>query len=193
MGNPIENVLAEIDQQEEESIQQVFAVTDLESATEASRRIAYFEEKKAEIDAIIEKQIAPFLEKIEKIKMWGEEAKKEHIEKQSHYSNHLEMYLRQEVKKQLDAGKKAKKSIKLPYGSISLKKQQPEFVKDESELMQYAMENNHVKFAAPSVDWETIKSKCEVKKGQLVDENGEIVPGVKVVDRDDKFSIKLND
>lgn len=189
MGNPIENVLAEIDQQEEESIQQVFAVTDLESATEASRRIAYFEEKKAEIDAIIEKQIAPFLEKIEKIKMWGEEAKKEHIEKQSHYSNHLEMYLRQEVKKQLDAGKKAKKSIKLPYGSISLKKQQPEFVKDEESLLEYAKENGFVK-VKESADWATIKKQCQVVNGQLVDEFGVILP-VQVVEREEKFDLKL--
>jgi hypothetical protein len=114
--NSLENVLLELEQTEEQEVQNVFAVVDLETAAEAQRRISYFEEKKAEINSIIEKQIAPFLLKIEKIKEWGEQAKVEFEEKQANYSNHLEMYLREEVAKQLNAGKKPKKTITLPYG-----------------------------------------------------------------------------
>ncbi|MBS4173509.1 host-nuclease inhibitor Gam family protein [Bacillus sp. FJAT-49736] len=189
MIQPLENILSEL--QEQEETQEVFAVINLETATEASRRIAYFEERKAEIDAITEKQIAPFLEKIEKIKAWGEESKKEFIEKQAHYSNQLEMYLREEVKKQVEAGKKVKKSIKLPYGFISLKKQQPEFVRDEKVLMDYAKANNYVKYTE-SIDWATIKKQAVVQGDMLVDEDGVIIPGIQVVERDEKFEIKLD-
>lgn len=186
---PLEQVLVELDQIEEQ--QEVFGVVDLESAAEAQRRIAYFEERKAEIDAIIEKQIAPFLEKIEKIKAWGEQAKVEFIEKQTHYSNHLEQYLRTEIQKQIDAGKKAKKTIKLPYGKISLKSQQPEFQKNDEELLPYAKGAGYAKMSW-SVDWAGLKKSCTVVNGKLVDENGEFVPGVSVVDRDEKFECKLD-
>lgn len=188
---PLENVLEELNEQEELNFQQVFAVTDLESASEASRRIAYFEERKQEIDAIIELQIAPFLEKIEKIRAWGEEAKQEYIEKQVHYANHLEMYLREEVKKQVEGGKKPKKTISLPYGKISLKKQQPEFVKDDNELLEYAKENGFVK-VTESVDWATIKKNAQVYEGVMIDEQGQLIPGVKVIEREEKFDLKLD-
>jgi hypothetical protein len=188
---PLETVLEEMNENEELDFQQVFAVTDLETATEANRRISYFEERKQEIDSIIEKQIAPFLEKIEKIKAWGEEAKKEHIEKQAHYTNHLEMYLREEIKKQIAAGKKPKKTISLPYGKISLTKQQPEFKKDDAALLEYAKENGFVK-VKESLDWETIKKQAQVHEGSLIDENGIVVPGVKVVERGEKFDLKLS-
>ncbi len=187
---PLEVVMEELNELEAQQIQEVFAVVDLESAAEAQRRIAYFEDKKAEIDAIIEKQIAPFLEKVEKIKMWGEESKKEYIEKQVHYSNHLEQYLRTEVAKQVEAGKKPKKTIKLPYGKISLKAQQPEFQKNDEELLQYAKGAGYAKLNW-SVEWSELKKACTVVDGKLVDENGEIVPGVTVVDRAEKFDCKL--
>ncbi|MFE3973153.1 MULTISPECIES: host-nuclease inhibitor Gam family protein [unclassified Peribacillus] len=188
---PLENLLEEMNQSEELDFQQVFAVTDLETATEANHRISYFEDRKQEIDAIIEKQIAPFLDKIEKVKSWGEEAKKEFIEKQAHYSIHLEMYLREEVKKQIDSGKKPKKTISLPYGKISLKKQQPEFKKDDELLMNYAKENGFIK-VKESLDWEGIKKQSTAHEGVLIDEQGQLIPGVKVVERPEKFDLKLD-
>jgi len=188
---PLEVVMEELNELEAQQIQEVFAVVDLESAAEAQRRIAYFEDKKAEIDAIIEKQIAPFLEKVEKIKMWGEESKKEYIEKQAHYSNHLEQYLRTEVAKQVEAGKKPKKTVKLPYGNITLKKQQPEFQRDEEALLEYAKETGFIK-VKESADWAEIKKNCVVVNGKLYDVNGEAVPGVVVIERGEKFELKLD-
>lgn len=189
--NTLDNVLLNLQEQEEQEIQQVFAVVDLESAAEAQRRIAYFEERKAEIDAIIEKQIAPFLLKIEKIKEWGEQAKTEFNEKQAHYSNHLEMYLREEVAKQLASGKKPKKTIKLPYGNISLKAQQPKFEKNEAELLEYAKEAGFIR-VKEETNWNELKKVCVVADGKLYDTNGEQVPGVVVIEQGEKFELKLN-
>ncbi|WHY76102.1 host-nuclease inhibitor Gam family protein [Neobacillus sp. WH10] len=187
---PLENVLVELEEQEVQELQNVFAVVDLETAAEAQRRIVYFEDRKTEIDSIIEKQIAPFLLKIEKIKEWGEQAKIEFNEKQVHYSNHLEHYLRQEVAKQLETGKKPKKTIALPYGKISLKSQQPKFEKDESELFQYAKENGFIR-VKEETNWAELKKKCVVADGKLYDTNGEQVPGVVVVEQPEKFELKM--
>lgn len=190
--NSLENVLLELEEQEQQEVQNVFAVTDLESAAEAQRRIAYFEEKKAEIDTIIAKQILPFLSKIEKIKEWGEQAKVEFDEKQAHYANYLEMYLRQEVAKQLEAGKKPKKTIALPYGKISLKAQQPKFEKNETELFEYAKENDFIRVKEETA-WDQLKKACVVVDGKLYDTNGEQVPGVAVIEQGEKFELKLNE
>lgn len=187
----LEAVLHQIEEEEVLELQNVFTVVDLDTAAEAQRRIAWFEEKKREVDAIIEKQIAPFIEKIEKIKMWGEQAKVEHEEKRVHYTNMLEQYMRNEVAKQLELGKKPKKTLSLPYGKISLKKQQPAFQKNEPELLEYAKATGFVK-VKHETDWAELKKNCVVADGKLYDTNGEQVPGVVVVEREEKFSIELN-
>ncbi|MEK4030858.1 host-nuclease inhibitor Gam family protein [Pseudobacillus sp. FSL P4-0506] len=187
---PIEEVVSNLNEQEEQTFQG-FIVTTLEDAAEAQRRVSYFKDRQAEIDAIIEKQIEPFLKKIEMIKEWGEEAKKEFIEKESYYTATLEQYLRSEVERQVEAGKKPKKTLTLPYGKISLKKQQPEFVKDEEKIFEYAKQSGLIK-VKESTDWAELKKQCQVVNGVMVDENGEVVPGIQVVERDDKFEIKLD-
>ena len=192
MAKPIEQLelfVFQLNEQEEQTFQ-VFEVSNLESAAEAQRRISYFHEQMAEIDAIVQKQIEPFQAKIDRIKEWGEQAKQEYLEKVDHYAVLLEMFIRQEVTKQEEAGKKAKKTIKLPYGSIALKKQQPEYQKDENALLEYAREIGFVK-VKESTDWAELKKKCQVVEGKLIDENGQIVPGVTVIERGDKFELKL--
>ena len=187
--NPFESKIEELNQEEELNFRQVFAVTDLESAAEATRRISFFEDKKAEIDEVVKNQLEPLLEKIEKIKEWGEAAKKEYTDKQDHYSSYLEAYLRDEIKKQVDAGKKPKQSISLPFGKISIKKQQPEFIKNEAELMEYAKENGFVK-VKKEVDWAAIKKGAHFYEGVMIDSDGIVVPGIKVIERPDKFEFK---
>lgn len=190
LTNQFENELMGLESQEEQETQQVFIVADLGTAAEAQRRVAYFEGKKREIDNIIEEQIAPFLQKIEKIKEWGQKAKEEYEQKQATYSMRLEMYLREEVQKQLDAGKKPKKTLSLPYGKISLKSQQPKFEKNEEELFQYAKETGFVR-VKEETDWAELKKKCVVAEGKMYDFNGEQVPGVTVIEQPEKFDMKL--
>lgn len=180
--------------QEEEVAQettfQAFTVSDLETAAEAQRRISYFHERMAEIDAVTDSQIEPFQAKIDRIKEWGEQAKQEYVDRVNHYSLLLEAYIREQVAEQQANGKKAKKSIKLPYGSIALKKQQPEFIKNEDELLEYARQAELVK-VKETADWAAIKKVSRIHEGKMYDQNGEVVPGVDVVERADKFELKI--
>jgi hypothetical protein len=190
LTSQLENELMGFESQEEQEVQQAFAVVDLGTAVEAQRRIAYFEGKKREIDQIIMEQIAPFIQKIEKIKEWGQQAKVEYEEKQSSYAMRLEMYLREEVQKQMEAGKKPKKTLTLPYGKISLKAQQPKFEKNEEELFQYAKENGFVRVKEETA-WDQIKKIGVVAEGKMYDTNGEAIPGITVIEQPDKFDLKL--
>ena len=189
MAKNIEEVMQEINSQEEESYQP-FVVEDLDTAAEAQRRIAFFKDQMDEVDAIMEKQIQPFLDKIEKIKGWADENKQEYVEKISNYEALLNNYIVEEVTKAQKAGKKPKKTIKLPYGSISLKKQQPKFEKEEDLLLAHAKRLGYFK-VEEKTDWATFKKNCTVSNGKLYDENGEIVPGVVVEERPDRFENKL--
>lgn len=189
--NTLNNLLQELNESEKEINYSPFVVINLETAAESQRRIAYFQDEIDKINAIVEQQTEPFKKKIEKIEEWGEKAKAEYIEKQLFYTTQLEMYLRREIEKQIESGKKPKKTIKLPYGNISLSKQQPEFQKDDSMLMEYARTSGNIKIKE-SIDWEGIKKKCQVQGSYLIDENGEIVQGVKVIERPDKFVSKLD-
>lgn len=188
----LDTVLEELNQDEQETVNQPFIVNDLETAAEAQRRIAYFQDEMKKIDTITEQQIEPFKKKIERIEEWGEQSKQELIDKQSSYEALLEVYLRNEISKQIQSGKKPKKTLKLPYGKITLKKQQPEYTKDEVTLMEYAKQIGKIR-VKESIDWENIKKNCQVQGGYLVDGNGEIVPGVTVTERNDKFEIKLDE
>ncbi|MER2057211.1 MAG: host-nuclease inhibitor Gam family protein [Niallia sp.] len=174
-----------------------FVVSDLETASEANRRIAYFEEKKQEIDKVVESQLEPFLNKIktleehvQRLKEWGEKEKEPLTEKQSYYANMLQYYLSEEIEKQVASGKKPKKTLSLPYGKISFKKQQPEFIKDDDTLLEYAKANNLISTVVKT-DWASIKKQAQIHNGKLYDPNGEVIPGVEVVERPDKFELKL--
>ncbi|NUJ19321.1 hypothetical protein FKN04_22575 [Bacillus glycinifermentans] len=171
---------------------EVFEVHDLETAAEAQRRIAYFKRKQAEIDAVADKQIDRLLMEMEKIRLWREDANKEYVERVKFYTHRLERYMREEVRKQRESGKKPKKMLRLPYGTIKLIKQQPEYQRDEKELMKYAESKGFVKIEK-DVDWASIKKKCKVFGDKLIDDEGEIIPGVTVVDRDDKFTVEVDE
>ncbi|WP_458732384.1 host-nuclease inhibitor Gam family protein [Bacillus subtilis] len=177
-------------EQEEQTEQEAFEVSDLETAAEAQRRIAYFMEEQQKIDQTAEKQIAPFLEKIEKIKMWQDQEKEKYAKRQAFYENRLERYMRQDIEEQKKKGYQPKKVMKLPYGTVKLIKQQPEYKRNEEELKEYAKAQGFMK-VSESVDWSSIKSKCQVAGNKLVDPNGQIVPGVTVIEREDKFSLVL--
>ncbi|MFS0904160.1 host-nuclease inhibitor Gam family protein [Priestia aryabhattai] len=171
----------------------VFQVTDLETAAGAQREIAYSQGEINVIDLITSKQIEPLLEQIEQIKAQAEEAKKPFIERKAHYSLMLEKFMREHVRQQIESGKKTiKKTISFLGGNVSLKSQQPQFKKDEEVLLEYAKANGFVK-VKEEIDWDSLKKKCMVGEGGLIDKNGEFVPGVEVIQREDKFVIKINE
>ncbi|WP_223837367.1 host-nuclease inhibitor Gam family protein [Bacillus swezeyi] len=171
---------------------EIFEVHDLETATEAQRRVAYFKRKQSEIDEVADKQIERLKMEIERLEQWQEEAKKEYVERENFYKHRLERYMRDEVRKMQENGKKPKKTIKLPYGTIKLVKQQPEYQRNENDLLEYAESKGFVR-VKKDVDWSAIKKKAEVFGDKLIDGDGEIIPGVTVVDREDKFTVEVNE
>jgi len=88
---------------------------------------------------------------------------------------------------------KTQESYQLPGGKLVRKAQQPKYdVKDE-ELVPWLKQNglgNLVK-VKETADWDKLKKSVSVVKGGVVTEDGEIVPGVKVTERDPIFKVEM--
>ena len=105
------------------------------------------------------------------------------------YDDALESYIHRE----LDGTKK--RSMKLPHGTLSLKKQQPHYIYTDEELLDWAKEMcpDIVKTTVPEPKTTVDKTKLK-SQGMIVDGllfiNGMQVPGVQIEIKEDAFSIK---
>ena len=85
------------------------------------------------------------------------------------------------------------KSVRTPWGDISSRVQQPEFRRDDAVLRQWASHDGRfwkVRITE-DIDWDALKKACEVKHGQLVTPQGEIVPGIEVIDREPSVRVEV--
>jgi hypothetical protein len=88
---------------------------------------------------------------------------------------------------------KTQESYKLPGGKLVLKTQNPEYVKDESAVIAWAKENKLPQFVKveEKLAWQELKDATAIFEGHIVTEDGEIVPGVEVIDREAKFVVEV--
>ena len=100
-------------------------------------------------------------------------------------------------------GKKIR-SYEMPGGVLKLAKQEPEYEVTDAELVPWLEKNQLEKFVAVKKEarWGDFKETLKNEKKQIrtvaaedgtlqvVTEDGEVVPGIRAVPRDDKFTIK---
>nr|DAL33532.1 MAG TPA_asm: hypothetical protein [Caudoviricetes sp.] len=124
-----------------------------------------------------------YTEQIAKLNTWLEAATKPLDMNIEHFQNLLQLY----ADKALE-GKK-KRAVSLPSGKFGFRKSQPEILRDEAVLLPYCKTNypDAVK-VKESVDWAKLKGRCDITdKGAIDPATGEIIPGVTVTPRPDKF------
>lgn len=167
-----------------------FEVTDLNTADWCVRKIA---KAQADIDQIDE--LAK--QRIDQIKAWQEKSVQEHTNTIAFFEALLEPYAKQQI-----TGKK--KSMKLPTGTFGFKAQQPDFIKDDEKLLAWADENakEYIKIKK-EVEWGELKKACTVakmpeitpfgkmEKTVLISPDGQVIDSVTVVERGDKFYVKV--
>lgn len=105
------------------------------------------------------------------------------------YDDALESYIHREL------DNTNKRSMKLPHGTLALKKQQPHYVYEDADIIEWAKEAHPdlVKTTIPepkvSLDKKKLKEQGTIMDGVLYID-GEAVPGVQIEIKDDAFSIK---
>lgn len=84
-------------------------------------------------------------------------------------------------------------SYALPGGKLVRKAQQPEFVRDEAQMIPWCKANGHgdAVNVKETINWALLKKLGTVQGEALIDtETGEAIPGVQVFARPDKFTVE---
>lgn len=159
-----------------------YQIEDINQANWALRKIA------AAKAAIKEREELARAE-IERINKWLESETEELQRDIDFFTGLLEEYHREQLAKDSKA-----KTIKLPYGVLKMRKQQPQYQRDDVAIKEWAAKNRPDVLVPqePKLDWAALKKSLQITGGQAIDpETGEVVPGITVIEREPKFSVEV--
>lgn len=88
---------------------------------------------------------------------------------------------------------KTQESYALPGGKLVLKTQNPEFKRDDKTVIEWLKQNGGNQYIKieEKLDWSALKGDTAVFDGNIVNVDGEIIPGIEVIDRDPKFIVEV--
>ncbi len=163
-----------------------FIVDDEQKANWALRKMRQLTEKKEASIQLAETEI-------ERIKTWLEEVNGELQSSIDFFTSLLAAYHRQVLEQDPKA-----KTIKLPYGQLKMRAQQPEFRRDNDKLLAWMkrewvseMQEDFIK-TIESPNWAELKKYLEIAGDKMVDPGtGLVVDGVEVIEREAKFSVEV--
>ncbi len=162
-----------------------YGITEQE-ATEAMRRLAYWQSKAEEIERTYSIALKPYLEAVLAIEA-RKEAELERIAKRTEYHRHMvEFYAADTI---TETSKR--KTVDTPFGSVSGRKQPDKYDYDEAVLMPFVEANlpEAVRIKR-EIDRNALKAAGTVQDGQLITPDGEVIPGVAVTPGGMKYTVK---
>lgn len=88
---------------------------------------------------------------------------------------------------------KTQESYSLPGGKLVLKKQNPEYKRDDAAVIAWLKENGGGRYVkvSESLDWASLKADTAAVDGVIVDGDGQIIPGIEVIERGAKFTVEV--
>lgn len=152
--------------------QERFRIETKDQAAWALRKLSKLQAEQEE-----NRQVAQI--EIERISSWLEE-ENETIKNQANFFE----YLLEEYFLKLRQDDPKRKTVKLPHGALKMRKQQPRYLYDEEQLLPWAKEN-----LPDAVQVKETVAKNLLKK--YIKETGEVVPGVEIEERPEKFSVEV--
>jgi len=87
---------------------------------------------------------------------------------------------------------KTQENYALPSGKLVFKKQEPEYHREDSEVIDWLKKNGGEKFVKTkeTLDWTALKKTITVVGDAVADEDGQIMP-ITVVERPDIFKVEM--
>ena len=167
-----------------ENTEQRFEITDLDSLNWAFRKLSALKSKEKEIKKLANVER-------ERIDQW----EKSELSTIQNSTSFFESLIKCYHAKQLAEDPKAK-TISTPYGKSKTRrsKETPEKV-NEDQLLDYVIENDLAEFIQNSVKWADLKESLKIVEisGEkvVVNENGQIVPGVTVKPESISYSVEV--
>lgn len=88
---------------------------------------------------------------------------------------------------------KTQETYSMKCGKLILKRQNPEFKRDDKTVIAWLKEHDGERFIkiTEGLDWAGLKEASAALGGKLFDENGEEIPGVEVIERGEKFIVEV--
>ncbi len=106
----------------------------------------------------------------------------------AYLKNQLEQYFRTVPHKVT----KTTESYKLPSGTLKLKLQNPEIVKDDEKLLKWVKDNSFTDYVKikESVNWSELKETLTANGDKYLTSDGEVVDGITLIERPPVFKIE---
>lgn len=105
--------------------------------------------------------------------------------------NNLRAYFETVPKKET----KTQQSYELPSGKLVLKHQEPEYSREDEKLVDWLKKNERADLVKvkESPDWAGLKKELQISPdgASMVTTDGEVVPGITVTPREDKFTVTI--
>jgi hypothetical protein len=159
----------------------------IDSDEKAEWALSKIREERAEAERIImvcKAMIEKYEEKIRQVQ--------ERLPRKTAY---LESKLMEYFEKVPHKKTKTQEKYELPSGTLRKKYPAPEFVRDDEALLKWIKANKinaHLYIRVKETpDWANFKKTVKVAGEQVVDENGEIVEGIRVVERPPTFEVEV--
>jgi len=161
-----------------------FTVTDDKSAEWALKKIRIEQLERDRIVAACEEMIKEY-------QFIRDKAKEVYEDRTGYFKNLLLNFFRG-LSEDMLKRTKTQATYKLPSGKLKLKIQGPEYGRDEVKLIEWARVNHPALIKVnESLDWESMKKMITICGENVVDGTGEIIDGVRVVERPDKFEVEI--
>lgn len=172
---------AEVEELELQKEEDGFKIETIDQANYITKKVKQIRSEMEEAKEIAEAQLKAYEEKVN---AWLSSVTKPLERQEEFYLLLLEQFAKEKLKDT------KKRSLKLIEGTLQFKKQQDKYEYDDKELIAFAEKNlkDYVKYK-PSVDKNKLKKDGKVKEGKLYIGDKE-VKGVKVISREDKFTVK---
>lgn len=156
-----------------------FIVDSIEKANWCFRKLKAIEEKENEIKALAKAEL-------DRIKEWESKELKTYEDSKGFFQFLLEEYYRT-MKDEDDNFK-----LSTPYGKVTSRKQQPKFIRNDEKLLEWVKKSKpELVKVSESTDWAGLKKELIVNGNMAVTEEGEVIDGIEVVERDYSVTIKV--
>lgn len=168
---------------QDEEQRQAFYLADDGMAEWALRKIARARQALDEANDVADAQVA-------KIDEWLGRKKRDLAQAEEFFGGLLRAY----YLPQHEADPKRKKTFRLPSGQVQFRAQQPEYVRDDAELLKWLKRNKRrnliEKIERPK--WAELKKELTPHGDYMIDANGEVVAGIQVIERPTAVRIVTN-
>jgi phage/plasmid-associated DNA primase len=167
-----------------------FIIDNDQKANWALRKIRHLKQKKKENEEFANTEIEEIQKEIDEVNQWLE-SENDSLDNDIEY---MEGLLRVYAE-QLKADDPELKTHKLPFGQLQFRKQRDKWRYDNDKLLEFAEKNlkNTIKIKK-QVDKRKLKKKIRVVGSKaVVADTGELIEGIEVIKRGEKFKVKVKE